>query len=121
LLEAAGKLSHERRRREAQRAAKEKARREREQVRERARYLAQLGRRQAAAWREVEALISKRNPNGYDDAVALLADLREVASTRNRTAEFEARVTGIRERHARKTAFIGRLDRLETARPTGRR
>jgi len=111
LLEAAEKLTGERHRREAQRAAKETARLEREQARERAEYFAQLAKRQPATWRDIEALIAKRNPKGYEDAVRLLADLRELAAQSNRTSTFETRLERLRAHHARKLAFIRRLDK----------
>jgi uncharacterized Zn finger protein len=73
--------------------------------------LARLAKRQAATWRQIEALIAKRSRQGYDEAAALLADLRELAVRKNRTGEFETRVEKLRARHARKTTLMHRLDR----------
>lgn len=60
------------------RAAKERMRGDREQAAARDRYLSTLAKRQADAWRRVEALVITKRPRDYDAAIALLRDLREI-------------------------------------------
>ncbi len=109
LLEAAGRRAEERRCQEAERAARERARLEREAAEARERHLASLARREEEAWGEAEALIATKQPGKYDAAVVLLRDLRELAVRAGRREEVEARLAELRERHAKKPTLIGRL------------
>ena len=68
-----------------------------------------LLRRGESAWREVEDEIERRNSTSYDKAAALLSDLRLLAEKLGTTDEFHRRLHAIRDRHARKERFIGRL------------
>ena len=72
-------------------------------------YLAALAQREAEAWREVDALLATKQPGKYDAAVKLLKDLRDVAIRAGRQGEVEARLARLREQHARKPSFVGRL------------
>ena len=94
---AAKKLAAERRR-EAKKV--EKAR----QIR-----LAALMQRGQAVWDEIEAEIARSNPGGYDRAASLLLDLQAIADDQGTMAEFEKRLSTIRQRHDRKKRFIERL------------
>ena len=58
-----------------------------------------------AAWARVAARIAEKNPSGYDIAVDLLVDLREVTDA----AEFARRLESLRREHARKVTFVERL------------
>jgi hypothetical protein len=109
LLKAAERRAEEQQRREAERAAQERARWEQEAAEARERYLAALAQREAEAWREVDALIATKQPGKYDDAVKLLKDLRDIAIRAGRQGEVEARLARLREQHARKPSFVGRL------------
>ena len=53
-----------------------------------------------------------KRPNDYDRAVRLLKDLRELATQRRRLATIEARLSQLREQHARKPSFLQRLAEL---------
>ena len=64
---------------------------------------------EAAAWREVEHLIELRNASGYEQAVALLTDLRELARIHGRLVDFGGRLADMRRRHERKRGFRDRL------------
>ena len=70
-----------------------------------------MARRGDSAWREVEEQIALRNAVGYDRAVALLADLGEIAATTGTQDQFTRRLADIRTRHDRKGKFIERLDK----------
>jgi hypothetical protein len=109
LLAAAERRAGGRRRREAERAARERARRERETAEARERHLAALARREAEAWREVEALLATKQPGKYDAAVMLLRDLRDLAVRAGRRGEVEVRLGRLHEQHAKKPSLIGRL------------
>jgi hypothetical protein len=91
------------------REAKERLRREREQTAVRDRHLSTLAKRQAAAWRQVEALVITKRPGDYDAAVTLLKDLREIAERKGRRAEFTERIRALHDVHAKKPSFLARL------------
>lgn len=110
LLAARDALVEEKTRKAAERGARERARREREQAAARAKYLDELGRREPATWREVDDLIATKRPKDYDRAVTLLVDLRDLAGRSGRTAEAEARILGLRERHSNKPSLLKRFD-----------
>jgi hypothetical protein len=73
--------------------------------------LAGLARRGDAAWRELEQLVETR---AYDQAVRLAMDLRAAAQA-GRPEEFDRRIAEVKQRHARRRAFLDRLRRAETA------
>ncbi len=110
LLAARDALVKEKNRKAAEQAARERARREREQAEARAKYLDDLARREPATWREVDDLIATKRPKDYDRAVTLLVDLRDLAGRSGRTAEAEARILGLRERHSNKPSLLKRFD-----------
>jgi hypothetical protein len=110
LLAARDTLSAENRRKAAEKSQKEQARREGEKAEARAKYLDQLALREAESWPKVERLIAAKRPHDYDEAVALLVDLTELAGRSGRGAEADARVRQLRERHRNKPSFIKRLD-----------
>jgi hypothetical protein len=91
-------------RRQAQARAAAAAARERE--------LDALGRRGASAWRELDQLVEARS---YDEAVRLAMDLREVAVRANGAEEFDRRLAEVRQRYARRRAFLDRLRRADPA------
>jgi uncharacterized Zn finger protein len=78
--------------------------------------LAALAERQDAAWEDVERLIAIKQRAAYEDAVALLADLREVAGRAGAVPVFTMRLRALRDRHARKYTL---MERLRGARLTG--
>jgi hypothetical protein len=110
LLAARDALVKEKNRKQAERAAREQARRQREQAEARTKALDALARREPAAWREVETLIAMKRPNDYDRAVTLLVDLRELAERSGRTSEADAQIRELRRRHSSKPSFLSRLD-----------
>jgi hypothetical protein len=119
LLAAAERRAEERSRQEAQRRAAEQARREREQAIARAAYLDTLQGREPEIWSQVESLISTKRPKDYDQAVTLLADLRDLSARSDREPDFSARVRELRERHAMKVSLLERLDRAGVGTPPG--
>lgn len=69
-----------------------------------------MTRREPATWREVEELIATKCPKDYDRAVTLLVDLRDLAGRSGRTAEAEARILGLRQRHSNKPSLLKRFN-----------
>ncbi len=69
-----------------------------------------LGRRGVSAWRELEQLVEARS---YDEAVRLVVDLREVAVRASAMEEFDRRMAEVRQRYARRRAFLDRLRRAD--------
>ena len=94
----------------SERAAKEKARQEREQAEARSKHLDDLALREPHAWDEVEAMVATKQPKKYDSAIALLVDLRDVAERSGRTSWADARIHELRQKHAKKPSFLRRLD-----------
>lgn len=108
----ARKIGEARERADAERRETERRRRaaEAEKARRvRLKALKQLG---ANVWREIEDGIERRNPAGYDQAMALLSDLQALAEEEGSQDDFGSRVRAIRARHGKKSKFIERLNKL---------
>jgi hypothetical protein len=89
----------------AELAACEKAKADRQ----RRQHLESLSRRGDAAWREVNERIDRKNAQGYDEAISLLIDLRDVAVSTGALDAFTRRVHEIRARYANRPSFQERL------------
>ena len=111
LLRATDALREERKRKEAERRGRESKKREKKAAAERKKYLAALASRQDRAWEEVENLIGMKQGAKYEAAVRLLKDLHDVSVSQGAEAACISRIRSIRDRHERKPAFIGRLDK----------
>ncbi|MBF0260495.1 MAG: hypothetical protein HQL97_01485 [Magnetococcales bacterium] len=111
LFALADTIRDARQRREAERKASERARQVQQQAAAREKHLKHLSGREEKAWVEVEVFISERSAAQYDQAAALLVDLRELATRSGQTASFIARIAAIRQEHARKSSLIERLDK----------
>jgi hypothetical protein len=102
--------SKERRRMTERKAAEDRARREREAMVARAKYLNGLVGREPTLWTKVERLVAEKLPKSYDQAVKLLLDLRDL-SGRKGGGDFRQHLQVLRAANARKTLFIDRLKR----------
>jgi hypothetical protein len=111
LLDAAAELRMEHHRQAEAEAAAREAVRERQREAARQRRLDELAKNPKAAWAEAKMLIGTKVPARYDEAVTLLADLRDLARRDGQAAEFEWHLTALREEHRRKPSLIARLDR----------
>ena len=94
-----------------ERAARERARQLAEALEAREKRLAALEAEQPRAWREVEQNIALRQGKAYDQAVATLKDLHELAVRRQALKEFTARLIALRNAHRAKSTLIQRLER----------
>lgn len=92
-----------------ERAAELKRKKSEAAKRKREKELNELAGRQEAAWRDIEAMIERRQGQPYDLAIGLLKDLAELAAYKQQQEEFGERVAAVRERHSKKTGFIDRL------------
>jgi hypothetical protein len=110
LLAAAAAHTKQRKRIEAEKQTAERVRREREAAAAREKHLDSLVGREARLWAEIETLVATTQAAGYDQAVRHLVDLRDLA-TRGRGGDFRLRLESLRQAHARKLAFIKRLDK----------
>ena len=81
-------------------------------ARARAAYLDDLATREESTWRWVETPIEMKRPAEYDQAVQLLTDLRDVSARKQTQRTFATRLQELRARHAKKAAFLKRLDRV---------
>lgn len=111
LLDAAAELRLERHRQAEAEAAAREALREQQREAARQRRLDELAKDPEAAWAEAGKLIGTKVPARYDEAVTLLADLRQLARRDGQAGEFERRFAALREEHLRKPSLIARFDR----------
>jgi hypothetical protein len=100
-----GQLRAEVRRR--QELARQRAREEAE--RRRLERLEALARRKEETWQEVYALIEKMQGKPYDEAVALLGQLRELAQHQGQEQAFQERLDAIWEAYPRRRGLLRRL------------
>ena len=116
LLAARDALAEEKARNAAEKAATERARREREQAEARAKYLDDLALREPATWCKVEQLVATKRPKDYDRAVALLVDLRDLAERSGRTEEAAERTRELREQNTSKPSLLKRFEEKKLGR-----
>ncbi|OHB67023.1 MAG: hypothetical protein A2Y76_07610 [Planctomycetes bacterium RBG_13_60_9] len=111
LLRAAETRAEERQQAEARRRAEEAKRREQKAAAARAAHLARIADQEPRLWDRVDRLIAERKPKSYDEAVALLIDLRDLAQRSGRSKESRRKLRAIRLTHARKPSLLKRLDK----------
>jgi hypothetical protein len=99
----------ERTRREAEEKARRAARLAEQQAQARAKHLDGLVGREAQLWTQAEALIRTKQPKKYDEAAALLTDLRDLAARQGTPADFRSRLAELRGRHSQKPSLLRRL------------
>jgi hypothetical protein len=90
------------------RKAEEKQRAEEAEAR-RIAELEALFQRQKQTWQVVEELIRKSNSSAYQEAAALLAKLKQANALKGQEADFEMRLTELRERYRTRHALMARL------------
>jgi hypothetical protein len=98
IVEAAEEVRRERKERERQAA-------------ERARLakLEALAKREGQVWAQVPELLSRRTASGYEEAVAHLVELRDLAVYQGKRAAFDARLEDILAPYATSAALLRRL------------
>jgi hypothetical protein len=109
LLSAAQGITAERQRRAAERRVAEEARKKQEAAAARAKHLERLQGRELAVWQRVGDLVQTSKPREYDLAIAILADLRDLAALTGQTEEFKSRFSQLRQRFSTRPSFQQRL------------
>ena len=110
LFAAAEEREEERERIEEAKRAEVAAKQAAAQAKARETYLDGLATRVDGAWREAEGMVESKKPTEYDRAVRLITDLRDLADRDGEIDEFWGRLRTLRDRHAKKVSFMGRLD-----------
>ena len=95
--------------RERDARAREKLRAEEAAARENR--LQELAAHVPQTWQQVEEVLRLKKNKEYDNIVAILRDLREVAARQQTLAIFKNRVRALREAHKAKYTFVQRLDK----------
>ncbi len=111
LRDAAATSGEERERLAAERRAQEQARQARAVAAAREQRLDALALREEQAWQQVNSLIDSRKPREYDEAVAILVDLRGLAERSGDGNVFSKRIGQLREEHLRKPSLLQRFDK----------
>ncbi|MFD5656847.1 hypothetical protein [Streptomyces hirsutus] len=93
------------------RRAERQKRAEHERTTARAQRLTSLASEAESAWQKVEAHIATKKTSAYDQAVTLLAELRDASSHTGHDTDFRQRLTRLREDNQRRPGLIHRLDR----------
>ncbi len=88
---------------------KRKERERREAERARLAKLDALAKREEQVWAQVPDLLARRSASGYDEAVAHLAELRDLAVHRNQRAAFDARLRDVLAPYMTSAALQRRL------------
>lgn len=96
---------------QAEEAAKEKAKKEKELALLREQHLDSIIGRETALWIKVESLLNTKQQQNYDRALKILIDLKDI-DRRTKKGNFSQKLKDLRMTHARKSSFIGRLDYL---------
>lgn len=91
------------------RRAEEEARQEAVLAKAKAARLAALAQREPAAWDEVEALIATKQAPRYDQAVGILADLRDLAAGRDEIEAFASRMRDLHTHYASRSSLTKKL------------
>jgi hypothetical protein len=112
LQEAAQTRAAEREKAEEQRRREAKARKAAAKAAAYARRLDDLAAAGEAAWKQVDDMIATKKTSEYDQAVALLRDLRALAERQGEvaTASFQNRVLDLRAEHRSRPGLQSRLD-----------
>jgi hypothetical protein len=71
--------------------------------------LADVAKREDLIWQSIPELLAKQTASGYDEGVALLAELRDLAMHRGKRAAFASRLAEVIAPHARSSALQRRL------------
>lgn len=98
----------------AQQLRTQRQRKEQDAVRKkRIRGLEALAPKEAQIWKKVTELIDRKQPKYYDEATALLKDLRDLAKHQGRSLEFTERFEGLRAEYQNRPALMTRFNTVQ--------
>ena len=109
LISRAETYAEERKRRAAEKKAREQARRNKEKAKVREKYLKNLVGQEDRIWFKIDKLIDSKQPKKYNEAVELLIDLRDLYKKTRKEQAFNKRLKTICGNHYRKLTFLDRL------------
>jgi hypothetical protein len=109
ILARAEIIAAERKRKEAERRAREKAARERAEAEMKSKRLASLAGKENDLWSTVDKLIATKQPRRYDEALAIVQDLRDLAEIKGTGADFKFRLGALHRNNSTKIALIERF------------
>ena len=112
LLKETEYTTQQRQRMQAEKAAAEKAERQRLNRLAREKRLNEIAGRESILWNQIESFASEKKAASYDKAIELLIDLRDLAARGDRR-EFLLKFDALKQRHSSKSSFIGRLRNLD--------
>ena len=111
ILARAEAIAEDRRRIKAERAARDKAKREIEEAENRRKHLESLKGKETDLWTKVDQLINAKQPKRYDQALSMLQDLRELADNNGTSSAFWLRMEQLWSEHSGKRTLLDRLQR----------
>ena len=117
LLARAQNITQESRRKEAERASQDKARRQREHAEQRRKHLESLRGQENELWTKADNLINTKQPKRYDEAISILQDLRDVTTAAGNSSAFFMRMGTLFSKHESKRAFVERLQKASLLSP----
>ena len=109
ILARAEIIAAERKRKEAQRRAREKAMRERAEAEARKKRLESLAGKENELWATVNRLIATKQPRRYDEAVSVLEDLHDLAELQGKGPDFKFRMGALQRENAGKSSLMERF------------
>lgn len=92
-----------------ERLSRERRQKEQAKIEKRNKHFDELASREAAAWREVDALLATTAYKKHEAAIALLVDLRDLAARRGSVDKAQKRIEQVRERFARRHSIMRRF------------
>ena len=109
IRERAEILAEEQRKIEAEKQARDQARRRQEEIEKRQKHLKALSNKEEILWVKVEELIATKQMKRYDEAVSLLQDLRDLADLRGRNSDFSSHLNAVLTQHLRKGTLMDKV------------
>jgi len=64
-------------------------------------------------WEQIFGLIDKKQPKAYDETVALLVELRELAQHRKQVARVQARINQLYAHYRSRPGLLSRLSQAD--------
>jgi hypothetical protein len=113
IRERAEILAEEERKIEAEKQARDQARRRQEEIEKRKKHLKALSGKEEILWVKIEELIATKQMKRYDEAVSLLQDLRDLADLRGRNSDFSSHLNAVLTQHLRNGALMDRVRRAK--------
>ncbi len=109
ILARAEIIAAERKKKEAERRAREKAMRERAEAEARKKRLESLAGKENELWATVDRLIATKQPRRYDEAVSLLQDLHDLAKLQGKGPDFKFRMGALQRENSGKSTLMERF------------